>query len=80
MSTIEADFFRSKRSWSKIKDKVLSEYMPAYLGKVARLGREILLVDGRAGPGIFDDGSYGSPIIMCEAAGGMHATSMWHCS
>lgn len=68
MSTIKADFFRSKRSWSKIKDKVLSEYMPAYLGKVARLGREILLVDGRAGPGVFDDGSYGSPIIMCEAA------------
>jgi len=42
--------------------------MPAYLAKVATLDRPILLVDGYAGPGIYDDHSPGSPLIMCAAA------------
>ena len=31
-------FFTGKRPWSKIKDQILSQYMPAYLSKVAKLG------------------------------------------
>lgn len=54
--------------WSVIKDTVLRNYMRPYLAKVNRLGRPILLVDCYAGPGMFDDGSVGSPLIMCEEA------------
>ncbi len=68
MTEIDTTFFSGKRPWSKIKDKVLSEYMPAYLRKVATLGKDILLIDGYAGPGEFDDNTHGSPLIMCEAA------------
>lgn len=64
----EAEFFREKRPWSKIKDKVLESYMIPYLTKVAKLQRPILLIDGFAGPGAFDDGSVGSPLIMVKAA------------
>ena len=68
MSNIEKEFFQGKRPWSKIKDKVLQGYMPPYLRKVAKLKKQILLIDGFAGPGVFDDQTEGSPIIMCEAA------------
>lgn len=68
MSDIDSEFFRGKRPWSKIKDKVLGGYMPAYLRKVAKLGRPILLIDGYAGPGTFDDKTPGSPLIMCSLA------------
>ncbi len=68
MSERDDDFFEEKRPWSIIKDQVLEKYMPPYLAKVNRLGRRILLIDGYAGPGVFNDDTYGSPIIMCEAA------------
>jgi hypothetical protein len=42
MKDIDTTFFEGKRTWSKIKDKVLSGYMPVYLSKVAKLGRPIL--------------------------------------
>lgn len=68
MSESSDAFFEGKRPWSKIKDEVLEKYMKPYLAKVNTRGQRILLIDGYAGPGIFDDGSRGSPIIMCEKA------------
>jgi three-Cys-motif partner protein len=68
MSITTDDFFAGKRPWSIIKDQVLEQYMPGYLAKVNRLRRPILLIDGYAGPGVFDDGKPGSPLIMCAAA------------
>ncbi|MEZ4863397.1 MAG: three-Cys-motif partner protein TcmP [Caldilineaceae bacterium] len=68
MSDYKDDFFEGKRPWSVIKDQVLSSYMSPYLAKVKSLGKPILLIDGFAGPGIFDDRSLGSPLVMCQAA------------
>lgn len=62
------DFFEGKRPWSIIKDQVLKSYMSPYLAKVKKLGKPILLFDGFAGPGVFEDGEPGSPLIMCQAA------------
>lgn len=62
------DFFEGKRPWSHIKDEVLRHYMDPYLAKVNRLKQPILLIDGYAGPGVFDDGTIGSPLIICEKA------------
>ena len=64
----EEEFFKGKRPWSKIKDSILKQYMPPYLAKVAKLGKRIILIDAFAGPGKFDDGSPGSPLIICSAA------------
>ena len=61
-------FFKGKRPWSKIKDQILCQYMPPYLAKVAKLNRPIILIDAFAGPGKFEDGSAGSPLIICQAA------------
>ena len=65
---MEATFFTGKRPWSKIKDQILGQYMPAYLAKVSKLGKPIILIDAFAGPAKFDDGSPGSPLIICQAA------------
>lgn len=61
-------FFLGKRVWSLIKDEIIANYMHPYLAKVNKLGHPILLIDGFAGPGIFDDGTEGSPLHMCAAA------------
>lgn len=60
------DFFEGKRPWSKIKDEVLGSYMQPHLAKLNNKGPRILLIDGYAGPGTFEDGTHGSPFIMCE--------------
>lgn len=67
-SDTERDFFSRKRPWSRIKDQILGQYMRPYLSKVSTLGKRIILIDAFAGPGRFEDGSAGSPLIMCQAA------------
>src|SRR4249920_586648 len=62
------EFFEGKRRWSEIKDEVLGNYMTPYLAKVNTRGQPILLIDGYAGPGIFEDGAAGSPLIICDKA------------
>jgi len=61
------EFFRAKRSWSKVKDKIVSDYIDCYLKTVHNLQRPILIVDGFAGPGRFGDDTPGSPLIICNA-------------
>jgi three-Cys-motif partner protein len=64
----DKSFFEWKRPWSKRKDTILDYYLEAYLPKVRRLNRPVLLVDGFAGPGRFEDGQAGSPEIVCRKA------------
>jgi hypothetical protein len=60
------DFFKEKKGWSKYKDLILGYYLTPYLEKVKRLGRPICVIDCCAGPGRFDDGSEGSPLIIAK--------------
>jgi three-Cys-motif partner protein len=46
---------------------VVGGYLKPYLSKVAKLRRWVRLVDGFAGPGTFEDGTAGSPLIMLDA-------------
>ena len=62
------DFFTGKRSWSTIKDAILGSYMSPYFANVKGLPHRILIIDAFAGPGKFEDGSPGSPLIICKAA------------
>lgn len=65
----EEDFFSSKRPWSGIKDAILGSYMSPYFAKLSRVpNRKILVIDAFAGPGRFEDGQPGSPLIICQAA------------
>jgi len=60
-------FFKEKREWSKVKDKILRDYITCYLRTVHRRGRPIIIVDAFSGPGRFGDRSDGSPLIICSA-------------
>ena len=60
MSGSTDDFFEGKRSWSFIKDKVLGSYMSPYMAKMNARGQPILVIDGYAGPGVFNDNKVGS--------------------
>lgn len=64
----EKSFFKAKRSWSMIKDRILSGYMKPYLTKLSTTQLPIILMDCFAGTGKFDDGTPGSPLIMCQMA------------
>jgi len=70
-----AEFFDSKKTWSIRKDRILARYLAPYLAKVNRLNRHILLVDGFAGAGQFNDGTPGSPLIMRDAIERINPTS-----
>jgi len=60
-------FFKAKREWSHVKDKILKDYITCYLRTIHRRGRPIIIVDAFSGPGRFGDGSEGSPLIICGA-------------
>ncbi|MCX5814497.1 MAG: three-Cys-motif partner protein TcmP [Proteobacteria bacterium] len=60
------NFFYQKKEWSKYKDLILGYYLTPYLEKVKYLKKPILIIDCCAGPGLFDDGSDGSPLIIAK--------------
>jgi three-Cys-motif partner protein len=70
-------FFDRKRPWSRIKDDIVDDYLVPYLHKVSRLRVPIHLIDAFAGPGEFESGDRGSPLILTDAAT-EHATVSWH--
>lgn len=67
MAKNNKDFFKSKNSWSEIKDKLLGCYLTPYFQKVLMNRRPIYYVDCFAGKGKFDDGKSGSPLIALQA-------------
>ena len=66
------DFFREKKPWSKYKDLILDYYLEPYLQKVKNLRKPILIADCFAGPGEFDDGELGSPLIIMQRLRRLH--------
>lgn len=66
MSKNNKDFFKCKNSWSEIKDRLLSCYLPQYFQKVLWTKKPIFYVDCFAGKGRFDDGKDGSPRIALK--------------
>ncbi len=59
-------FFKAKREWSKVKDRIVGSYIDCYLKTVQHRGRPIIIVDAFSGPGRFGDGSDGSPLIISK--------------
>jgi three-Cys-motif partner protein len=60
-------FFKTKRVWSTVKDKILKDYITCYLKTIQGRGQSIMIIDAFSGPGRFGDGSEGSPLIICGA-------------
>lgn len=60
------EFFKSKKSWSRMKDRILGSYLVPYIAKVKEFRKPVIIVDAFAGVGIYGDKSEGSPIIICK--------------
>lgn len=67
MSIDSNRFFRKKNDWSIIKDSLLQSYLVPYTTKILTTNKPLLYCDFFAGLGIFEDGSFGSPIIALQA-------------
>lgn len=63
MSKKNDDFFKVKKPWSIVKDKLLGCYLKPYMQKILYTRKPIVYVDCFAGKGVFEDGQYGSPLI-----------------
>jgi three-Cys-motif partner protein len=61
------NFFQSKKPWSPYKDMILDYYLTPYLTKVCSLRKPVVVFDCFAGPGRFEDGQDGSPLIIAKA-------------
>lgn len=66
MSKKNDDFYKEKKQWSKIKDRLLGCYLMPYLSKILATKKPVFYVDAFAGKGMFDDGNPGSPVIALE--------------
>jgi three-Cys-motif partner protein len=65
-------FFEKLQDHSEVKLSILKNYIVPWMRKItlhkSNKDNKCLLIDGFAGCGIYEDGEYGSPLIMIEAA------------
>lgn len=63
-------FFKSKRAAAVLKHAILAKYVVPFTAKTGSrsAGNRVVIVDGYAGPGRYDDGEPGSPALIAEAA------------
>ncbi|MDL1971459.1 MAG: three-Cys-motif partner protein TcmP [Candidatus Desulfofervidaceae bacterium] len=58
---------RARRNWKKIADYILNYFIPIYVASMNKRHQIPIIIDAFAGPGKYDEGSEGSPIIMVKA-------------
>jgi three-Cys-motif partner protein len=71
------EFFTQPQGAAVLKHKVLRDYVPVYARKTGSK-TSVVLLDGYAGPGRYDDGSSGSPQLMVETAQKLKGSDV-HC-
>ena len=64
------NFFTSRKAAAVLKHEILKGYVPPFVGKTGKFspGNRVVIIDGFAGTGRYEDGSAGSPAIFIEAA------------
>jgi len=74
MTAKKDDFWQNKQDWSRRKHLVLEYYLPPLVAKFSKVSegkqgvRRIVIVDGFAGRGEYEDGTAGSPMLICQVA------------
>lgn len=51
---------------TEAKHRILEEYLKAWFPILSRFHKRILYIDGFAGPGVYEEGEIGSPIIALQ--------------
>lgn len=74
-SSEDAGFFGEIKAAAVLKHAILGRYLHVYAAKTGTNspGRRVVYFDGYAGPGRYDDGTAGSPLIAARVARGVAA-------
>lgn len=62
------EFFRERHAQAVFKHGILRRYPTVFAAKTGRRGRPVMLLDGYAGRGEYEDGSPGSPALLVQTA------------
>lgn len=64
------EFFRERRAAAVFKHGILSRYTVVFASKAGSTtaGNRVVFLDGYAGPGRYEDGSDGSPLLLAQSA------------
>lgn len=61
-------FFNEPQGAAILKHGILKRYLPLYATKVGSVAGEVVYLDCYAGPGLYGDGSDGSPALALATA------------
>ncbi|MEV3938681.1 three-Cys-motif partner protein TcmP [Glycomyces sp. NPDC049804] len=64
-------FFGMRKPPAELKHGILRSYPPVLAGKTGKGGTDVVFLDGYAGPGVYEDGEPGSPLLLAKTAAGM---------
>jgi three-Cys-motif partner protein len=69
-ASMASDFFDTRQAAAVLKHGVLQRYLPVFIGKTGSrsLGKRVVYIDGYAGPGMYQDGTPGSPELALQTA------------
>lgn len=56
-----------RKRHTQAKHQILCDYLAAWIPILASQGNDLIFIDGFAGPGTYEDGSKGSPLLMLDA-------------
>jgi hypothetical protein len=68
VATDEQKFFEKRKAAAFVKHEILAGYLKPYAMKVGVNAREVVFVDGYAGPGVYDSGEPGSPEVALQVS------------
>lgn len=74
-------FFEEPQGAAILKHGILKRYLPLFTTKVGSAAGEVVYIDCYAGPGLYNDGSEGSPALAlatADAIAGFHAKASLH--
>jgi three-Cys-motif partner protein len=57
----------ARKRHTQAKHQVLVDYLAAWIPILATQGGDLIFIDGFAGPGTYEDGEKGSPLLMLDA-------------
>lgn len=63
-----AGFFAAPQAAAVLKHGILRRYLPVFATKTGSRAGEVTYLDGYAGPGLYDDGTEGSPALALQTA------------
>lgn len=66
--TSNDEFFRSQDTPAVLKHGILSRYAPVFASAAGSKSSRVVLLDGYAGPGRYEDNSPGSPMLLMTSA------------